>query len=268
MVHPVAAGLGRAGRPGAPASLAAARALAVAAAGQPAAVRGRSQAVRHSVRRSTPFGSSQWQVRTARRRSGVDAATAWPPARAKNFIMSLSGGNGSCRGKKAASRAASFSAPRWWVTSNMSRQFAVDVDTKSFQLLTSGKLAARICIRSEDAVFPDEGWNDFPIPILTWWLRELSETDHRLGGKCDMYFMDGPFMFTAEATSDPWLWRVTCVRRLMKESRQEWGIFRRDLLESAIKSAADTVIAACAEKEIEPFELDSLAYIRKLIDAK
>ena len=151
---------------------------------------------------------------------------------------------------------------------NGQRQFQIAVAEDAFQLMTSGALTAGIWMRCGSELFPDEDWNDFPVSILTWWLREVSDLESGTTEESECCFMDGPFSFRIERTDDPLQWQVVCVTHTIKVREVNWGRFSRDDVREAIVGAADAVIAYCRREGIEPNGIDSLTYARTLVDMR
>jgi hypothetical protein len=62
--------------------------------------------------------------------------------------------------------------------------------------------------RTEDDVFPEDGWSDFPVIVLGWWLGRLArDTGGREAAeRCE--FMDGPFAFTVRRRRGDPQWTV------------------------------------------------------------
>ena len=49
-----------------------------------------------------------------------------------------------------------------------------------------------------DQIFPDIEWTDFPLIILSWWIRDIISNRHNDHAKFQMYFMDGSFRVNCE----------------------------------------------------------------------
>jgi hypothetical protein len=104
--------------------------------------------------------------------------------------------------------------------------------------------------------FPEVGWNDFPVVMLGWWLRDLQLG---LGSKgtlvrCD--FMDGPFSmeFTTLPKEEC---RVRLVNRNDQETWEEGVVARKTVLESVSRAAA-TIFRACRKRTWESDDLTNL----------
>jgi hypothetical protein len=68
-------------------------------------------------------------------------------------------------------------------------QRLLKIQTDELSVSKSGAVTAPIYFHIEDQFFPEEGWSDFPLIILSWWLDEIAG----LAEKQVFEFMDGPF---------------------------------------------------------------------------
>lgn len=68
----------------------------------------------------------------------------------------------------------------------------INLDATSIEL-TASSVAARIWIELDGVSFPEASWYDFPVPILTWWIDELSKLLRGENGQAVLQFMDGPY---------------------------------------------------------------------------
>lgn len=84
----------------------------------------------------------------------------------------------------------------------MNSPVAVMVDSDSLAISRSGAITGRIWIEVDDAAFPEAGWSDFPVVLLTWWLEQLSTLVDGSSSSAELRFMDGPFAFRVEWRSE------------------------------------------------------------------
>ena len=62
------------------------------------------------------------------------------------------------------------------------------VDTDQFVRRMSGQISGPIYFEFADgSFFPEQGWFDFPITIMSWWSRDLALAS----GEFDLSFMEG-----------------------------------------------------------------------------
>jgi|SRR5215216_1843870 hypothetical protein len=69
----------------------------------------------------------------------------------------------------------------------------VQLDLDSVAATRTGSIVGRIWLEVEGFAFPEVGWHDFPVPILTWWIEVLRELVTQPSDKESLRFMDGPF---------------------------------------------------------------------------
>ena len=69
----------------------------------------------------------------------------------------------------------------------------IQLDLDSLAFTGSGSVTGRIWIRLGSNTFPESGWSDFPVVLLTWWLGEMSRLHGQSSELAVLRFMDGPF---------------------------------------------------------------------------
>jgi hypothetical protein len=79
----------------------------------------------------------------------------------------------------------------------MAGELAINIDAKGLEQSSSGAITGRIWFQIGSVAFPEKGWNDFAVVILTWWLDALRRLISSQHGKADLYFMDGPYVLRA-----------------------------------------------------------------------
>lgn len=121
-----------------------------------------------------------------------------------------------------------------------------------------------VFIRSESACFPGEGWIDFPVTILSWWLEPLPRIFQRKTRKWDLRFMDGPC--TARLTQergDTW-----SLAGLVNE-RQEFKVPVSCLtFMASLIRAAHTLLAACEKHGWQTPEMHHLASTVRMLQSE
>lgn len=73
------------------------------------------------------------------------------------------------------------------------------VDSKQLRRSTSGSITGPIFLRGPTGAFPEEGWLDFPVVILCWWIEGLREIESGESRSFEGSFMDGPFEFVVQS---------------------------------------------------------------------
>ncbi len=115
----------------------------------------------------------------------------------------------------------------------------------NLELTSRGSIVGAIWIGTSDTglAFPEVGWSDFPVALLSTWIPALRRLSSR-GQAAECHFMDGPYHFTV-SSGDTGDWRVACF-----ESREapsvtnavaEWSTTADALLESAVSAGMSTL---------------------------
>ena len=71
-------------------------------------------------------------------------------------------------------------------------EFLVHIDTESFQARGERPVIGKIWVELDGHAFPEQGWWDFPIVILGWWMRAAAELNGR-HQRAEFVIMDGPY---------------------------------------------------------------------------
>lgn len=113
-----------------------------------------------------------------------------------------------------------------------------------------------IHLRVRDESFPCEGWSDFPVVVLYWWMRELG-WDAAVGRRCiRCQFMDGPQYF--EILPSPGQWEI----RTFDPGHPPRSWWLQDdgaqFLDS-LRQASVKVVAVCREKGWVTSDVEQLA---------
>jgi hypothetical protein len=140
----------------------------------------------------------------------------------------------------------------------------VEVDTSTLSLSSFGSITGVVFIRSESACFPEEGWNDFAVTILGWWLEPLPRILQKKTRQWDLRFMDGP-----------------CTARLTQERGDTWSLASlhndRQVFKvpvsclgfiTSLIRAARTLLAACEKRGWQTPEMDHLASTVRMLQSQ
>jgi hypothetical protein len=117
--------------------------------------------------------------------------------------------------------------------------------------------------------FPSEGWIDFPVAILGFWLSNLNPVILAQSRTCECPFMDGPYELEIEVRDDQ-LWTVSFLDRDKPRNDPFLSalVDFRSLITNVL-SSADIVVEVCrAKRWIDPDLLELEAKvddIRKLL---
>ena len=130
------------------------------------------------------------------------------------------------------------------------------VNTDSFY--ESSSIIGKIYFQIGDFFFPEEGWDDFAVVILSWWLHAFKNSETVFS----MLFMDGPFEVnvvrsegkTLELTfihKEKKLFIVSCAEEVLK--KQLLNAARKILIKSSQENWTTSAIAGL-QKVILAFE--------------
>jgi len=136
----------------------------------------------------------------------------------------------------------------------------VATDSESLQRSPAGSISGRIWLASESLSFPEEGWSDLPVILLSAWLEGLREVSARRESSTRLLFMDGPF----EAILSSESLTVTRVSFLRREQRfmSDLKVDPDYLLQSARQAAGD-VVEVCIKREWLNEDLRKLRRVMK-----
>ena len=121
------------------------------------------------------------------------------------------------------------------------RRVDVVVAPDSLHYTRSGAVTGRIhlrCVAADGAIreYPEADWNDFPVPVLAWWLDELSRAADG-GGTCR--FMEGPHEFTLTPAGAHLL--------RLRAGGGVWEVAAADF-EASLRRAAALTLAECERR--------------------
>jgi hypothetical protein len=92
----------------------------------------------------------------------------------------------------------------------------VVVQPETLERSARGSITGRIWLRDgcpeDQADFPEVGWFDFPVALLSAWTAELQRFARAVpsvGALVRCHFMDGPYSFTVGAEQGG-AWRISC----------------------------------------------------------
>jgi hypothetical protein len=117
-----------------------------------------------------------------------------------------------------------------------------------------GSITGQIFLRGSAASFPEEGWSDFPVVILGWWIQGLGALANRKTGTFQGMFMDGPYAFVVQrfpGRSDEISWGRT-------GAESPVGIVDAGAMLASAVAAARAVVTACRVQGWAGPDLDSL----------
>jgi hypothetical protein len=127
-------------------------------------------------------------------------------------------------------------------------------DPSSLQRSGMGSITGQVFLRGPSGSFPEEGWSDFPVVILGWWINGLRRLGQRKRASYQGLFMDGPYAFVVQCgfgEADEILWGEI-------GSEAPVGIVDVALLLASAVAAAKSVTIACRAKGWNTPDVESL----------
>jgi hypothetical protein len=139
--------------------------------------------------------------------------------------------------------------------------FAVRTDASALRRSARGSITGPLFLEVGGYAFPENGWNDFPVVVLGWWIRAVLELQ-RSSAAISCVFMDGPFEFALKPAGLG-VWEL----RLLERRVAAVQVVRSERVNPAevllaVHSAADAVLKACAERRWSSKDLDELRSAR------
>jgi hypothetical protein len=115
-----------------------------------------------------------------------------------------------------------------------------------------------IYFKVDDFFFPEEGWNDFIIIILNWWLCAFKNFDDFNADSFEMLFMDGPLEVKCKRLTNEVL-ELVFIRRYIElnESIRIVKCHEKELKKQLLK-AARKVFGEMSRKQWETVDTDLL----------
>jgi len=131
------------------------------------------------------------------------------------------------------------------------------IEPHAFDRAKSGLVTGPIWLRHEGADFPESGWRDFPVAILSSWLTQLTAVT-RGTGEAVCSFMDGPFEFKI-TNERPGVLRLQFVERGIDDERPIEGFsVPASTLHVTLHAAVATTLSECARRGWSSTEVENL----------
>lgn len=134
----------------------------------------------------------------------------------------------------------------------------VVVDTKAISRSGAELVHGGLWLRFNDTTFPEAGWTDFIVVVLSWWVAATRRLVCAETTREEMRFMDGPYLAEVLRTQ-PGTWEVRCIESRAQGPfcRHEVSIEAGSLVESLLE-ACDAVLDACRQREWWSADADAL----------
>lgn len=147
-------------------------------------------------------------------------------------------------------------------------EFRIDVVLESLSKQSDQAVTGLIAIRTPEIVFPDRGWSDFVVVVLSWWLREVTALMSGSTPMAKCAFMDGPYEFQLAIHSRD-RWRLALLRRTA--SNQELSgetLVAPTTVVAELAKTANAVLRKCQENSWEDEDLKLLSVRFKELQSK
>jgi hypothetical protein len=126
------------------------------------------------------------------------------------------------------------------------RSCAIRIDEVSFRK-GANNITGVIYIELGNIAFPERGWNDFPVVIVTWWLQALIKLLAGTPSEQTFLFMDGPFEFRVASTGGP-TWNLQCIARGSHDTCVLDAEVDASAFATALVHGAREIVRACSER--------------------
>jgi hypothetical protein len=143
----------------------------------------------------------------------------------------------------------------------------IRVDAETFERTDSGLTYGEIWLELDGRGFPDPGWTDFAVRVLSWWVDAVLVLLKRESAAAEVLFMDGPYEVEIEVEG-PEAWRVSAIARgrLARRVALTSTVDPRPLAASVV-AAAESALAMCRARGWEDADsrtlTNSLAILRR-----
>lgn len=148
------------------------------------------------------------------------------------------------------------------MTPTTNRELLVVTQLDSLHRSALGSITAKIHLMTSGRCFPEEGWSDFVVVILSWWVEEVVETIKGAKQVASLRFMDGPFEALILAKHQH-VWTVKFVDDSKSSPLVEYEgeIEPRSIVRSLLAAASKT-LEECRKRQFSSRDVDSLVSLR------
>lgn len=136
---------------------------------------------------------------------------------------------------------------------------SIIIKSETLHRYESGSVVGCIFLKTNFVAFPSDDWNDFPVVITGWWMREVMQLLQGETTQASCLFMDGSFQYDIYPQSNG-LWRIEFadnseIENLSVLSRIE--VEPRGFID-ALLAAANTISKTCQTEGWNSKDLDRL----------
>ena len=138
----------------------------------------------------------------------------------------------------------------------------VQVDSASLTQSNSTAITGVVFFDFGNYLFPEEGWNDFVVVVLCWWLSALKQIAEGCSDSETLRFMGGPLYVTINKQNNG-LCRIDCFDGSTDGCSEYSGQYPlSDILDSVL-CAATTIYSACFKNGWDNSDLSNLRILMK-----
>lgn len=133
---------------------------------------------------------------------------------------------------------------------------ALQIDLNSIEQSKNQSITGSIFFDFGNYQFPEIGWNDFIVVVLSWWLSSMRKLVLDLSKFEELRFMDGPFFLAIKKLGEDKC-KIECFEKY--EGKAEFsGEFSLKKLNGFILKAAREVEAICTEHHWDTDDISKL----------
>ena len=128
----------------------------------------------------------------------------------------------------------------------------LQINVDSIRRSKSGQITGVLFLRINNLIFPEEGWNDFIVVVLGFWVSEVLK-NWNLDILGDFRFMDGPIRFQIAKIGNKTEFTGFNDKKLILQEEIDYSSFKNSLIDIAFK-----VVRIVEEKKWESKDIDFL----------
>ena len=134
----------------------------------------------------------------------------------------------------------------------------VELDLDAVGRASSGNVFSGIWLDVDGLAFPQRGWSDFSVVMLSWWLPS-AEALLRLNSPQSLRFMEGPYAVVLETPPDrSGQWLVRCTEQGQRTRVALESAVDSMTLTSSLSSQSRRLLTVCRDKQWWNDDCDAL----------
>lgn len=136
--------------------------------------------------------------------------------------------------------------------------FRIIFEKKLIYRSKRGAVTAPVYFDWGEYQFPEKGWSDFVVVVLSWWVEAFSRLVCGWETEVEFSFMDGPMLIRLRLAENGMVTMQCVNQRNTQEMIEYRAIISLSELRSQLKSIASQVLRACDENIWESDDIRSL----------